>query len=254
MVVCVLGMHSSGTSAVARIVNLLGVDMGPPEVAAPARRANTKGLWELPRLTRLGERILNQLGGTWDDPPPLPDGWQQDPALDPHRDEAREIVAEAFGDAAVRGWKDPRSSLLLPFWHDLLGPMRHVICVRNPVDVAASLGRRDDMPFEKAVALWERYTVSALADSEGQDRVIVCYEDVITGADDFSGLAELVGRPEAATGEDFRAAVADWLETEMWHHRDGASSEEADARLEPRLRSLYLDLRAASRAVAERTS
>src|SRR5689334_19603510 len=104
VVVCILGMHSSGTSAIARIVNLLGVDFGPPEVAAPARRANTKGLWELPRLTRLGERILNELGGTWDDPPQLPDGWQEDAALDAYRDEARELIAEAYGESSVWGW------------------------------------------------------------------------------------------------------------------------------------------------------
>jgi hypothetical protein len=39
-IVCVLGMHSSGTSLTAGLLNRLGVDFGPPEVARPARLLN----------------------------------------------------------------------------------------------------------------------------------------------------------------------------------------------------------------------
>jgi len=44
-VVLILGMHRSGTSAAARAVNLLGVDLGAPLL--PPRDDNPVGCWEL---------------------------------------------------------------------------------------------------------------------------------------------------------------------------------------------------------------
>ena len=34
--------------------------------------------------------------------------------------------------APVWGWKDPRTCLTLPFWQDVIGSIRYVICIRNP--------------------------------------------------------------------------------------------------------------------------
>lgn len=44
-IVCVIGMHRSGTSLVTRILNLLGVDLGPAEqLMAPYAVDNPKGV------------------------------------------------------------------------------------------------------------------------------------------------------------------------------------------------------------------
>ena len=53
------------------------------------------------------------------------------------------------GEAAIKlvkgydhwGWKDPRNSLTLPFWKELLPNLKVVVCVRNPIEVIASLRR-----------------------------------------------------------------------------------------------------------------
>jgi len=214
-------MHCSGTSATARIVNLLGVDMGPPEVGAPARRSNTRGLWEHPKLTRLGEEIMRTLGGSWDDPPALAPGWHRSPDLDGHREYARLLIESTFGDSQLWGWKDPRNCLLVPFWEDLLGPVSHVICVRNPRDVMASLERRDGMAGVHAKALWLRYTTEVLEATEQRPRLITCFEDLWSDPDAPRRLAAFLGRPGAADTREFRTALREWLDPRLWHHRAG---------------------------------
>lgn len=238
-IVCITGMHCSGTSATARILNLLGVDLGPPEVGSPARRANTRGLWEHPQLTRIGERALRTLGGSWDAPPTLRDGWYESPELDVHGAAALRIAESAFGRSRLWGWKDPRSSLLLPFWERLLGPLHVVICVRSPNDVASSLQRRDGMDRDRALALWARYTRALESVIGPRPTLVSCYEDLWRGSDAFARLAAFVNRPEADQTREFRAAATEWLDESLWSNRAGADPDTAVAGLPPDMRALH---------------
>jgi len=95
-------MHRSGTSLVARIVNLLGIDLGPPALLLPPRPDNPRGFWEHAPFTALNDAVLAALGGTWDDPPPLPAGWYRAAELRSLRDRARRLVDEPLRDAIRR--------------------------------------------------------------------------------------------------------------------------------------------------------
>ncbi len=66
-------MHRSGTSALARVINLLGADLGKNLV--PADEDNQKGYWEHEEILHIHERLLKELGYVWDDIRPLPDNW-----------------------------------------------------------------------------------------------------------------------------------------------------------------------------------
>ena len=68
-VVCVLGMHRSGTSVVSRMLNLLGVYLGPEQAMCPAGHDNRKGYWEHQGLVMLNDAVLARYGGRWDLPP-----------------------------------------------------------------------------------------------------------------------------------------------------------------------------------------
>jgi hypothetical protein len=242
-VICITGMHCGGTSAVARIVNLLGVDLGPQdEVSAPAPGYNTRGLWEYLELTRVADAILRMLDGSWDRPPPLEPGWQHSDALEPHRRRAAEVVNETFADSALWGWKDPRSSLLLPFWEDVVGPVDLVVAVRSPLDVAGSLAVRNGIERDRALALWERYARGMIAGLASHPASVIAYEDVWRGPDAFAPLAEFLGKPGGHQRAEFRAAAADWLDPTMWHHRAGHKPDTADAGLSHEQRALYRTL------------
>lgn len=99
-VIVVAGMHRSGTSLVARTLNLLGADLGPSSSLLPAAPDNPSGFWEHRDVKELNDRLLASLGGTWDAPPPLPAGWQDSRDLNPVRSLAAAIVAQ-FSDSDV---------------------------------------------------------------------------------------------------------------------------------------------------------
>ena len=239
-IICVTGMHSGGTSAVARVVNLLGVYLGPiEEVSAPAPGYNLRGLWEYLEMTRVSDGILRTLGGSWDVLPALERGWHRSSALEPQRERVAELVAATFAGEPVWGWKDPRSCLLLPFWEDVRGPVEVVAVVRNPNDVVASLGSRNGFDREHALALWERYAAGMLAALKTHRSTALVYEDLWDGPEAFASLAEFLGRTGAERTAEFAAAIAAWIDESMWHHRSGRDEKSAIAGLSTEQRDLY---------------
>lgn len=58
MPVLVLGMHRSGTSALTRCINLLGVPLGVADDLMPTGEANPRGYWESASLTRVSGELV----------------------------------------------------------------------------------------------------------------------------------------------------------------------------------------------------
>ncbi len=252
--VCVLGMSRSGTSVTARILNLLGVDLGPERELMPAAGGNNPaGFWEHEAIADLDEDILATLGDAprqrWRHPPPLEPGWEADPRLEPHRRRARSIVQQSFGSSPLWGWKDPRTCLTLPFWQELLPRMRHVesrlryvLCVRHPLDVAASLQARDGVEQDEALRLWLRYTTSAIVHTSGSPRLFVSYERYF---EDWQlqtrRLAQFLGFATLTDAQ--RTTLAEHLDERLWHHREGTGrGPDAEVELPSEVEDLYVRL------------
>jgi hypothetical protein len=180
MGVLVIGMHRSGTSALAGALDAMGLSAGKPDGLMRADRANPAGYYEQQGVADLNDEILSDLGGAWDCPPELTGGWSADPALAPFVSRAAELV-----DACMAGQnfvlKDPRIAILLPLWRRaLLDRCSVVMIVRNPVEVAWSLFRRDGLPLLTGMALWASYNRAALAGLDGLPVHICSYEDLVT--------------------------------------------------------------------------
>lgn len=250
--VCVLGMSRSGTSVTARILNILGVELGDEtELMEPASGNNPAGFWEHGGIADLNEDILATLGEAprqrWRYPPALPDGWERDPRLEPHRRAARSMLQESFAGKPLWGWKDPRTCLTLPFWQQLLAEMpgvgpnlRYVICVRHPLEVAASLRERDGMGREESLRLWHRYMSDVLRHTDDQPRLFVSYESYFGGWEEQAArLAAFLEKPppSAATG----AEVALHLDEGLRHHRQGEAAS-AERQLPADVAALYTRL------------
>lgn len=243
LVVCILGMHRSGTSAMARLVNLLGVDLGPESAMDPAKADNPTGFWENLAFRELNDRLLEHFGGSWREPPTFDPGWELRCDLKVLRKEAGELI-ERFKGASAWGWKDPRTALTLPFWRGLVPSLRVVICMRNPLSVAASLADRNAVPTPQAVRLWRRYTMSALCESQAARRVVVHYEDLLKDWEKvLSTVASCLDLKGMAAPEQIRATAREFLRRDLQHNPVPAESVLDSTAVEPMDAALYLLLR-----------
>lgn len=249
--ICVLGPHRSGTSLATRIIGLLGIDLGPEDRMLPVSpHDNPKGYWEQAAVPELNDRVLAALGGGPYDPPALPPGWEQRPELEPLADEARALVAECFGGRGRWCWKDPRTSLTLPFWRHAAGEFAYVVCLRNPVEAAASHSRRDAEAFppEKVLPVVLRYAASALRHTEGHRRTLLFYEDWFSDPDrQLEKIADFVlGGAERPTG--WKVSAREFFDESLRRNHVPEEKMTLDPAIPPEIRAFYAALRSASGA------
>jgi hypothetical protein len=220
IIICILGMHRSGTSVSARILNLLGVYLGPPNRLLAAAPDNPRGFWEHEPIMKLNDQILNRLGGGAIDPPPTPPHWQDHPACADLRQAACALVQADFRDAPLWGWKDPRTCLTLPLWQAILPSMRYVLCLRHSLEVVGSLGQRDGLSTEWALHLWLIYLRCALLHTAGRPRLLLCYEDLLDRwREKLPALAAFIGRPEKAERPEVCSAIKAFVDAGLRRHR-----------------------------------
>ena len=170
--VVVLGMHRSGTSALARVLNLCGLHL-PAELRAPNIYHNPTGFWEPEAIVNFNDRVLRQLGGAWNavnlDAP-------NDAFVDEFMNDVRSLLAAEYGEEPAILIKDPRIALLAPLWHRALEAagyrVAYVIPVRDPLEVARSLEARGDMSVAEGVALWTSYMKRIAAFGDSADHAI----------------------------------------------------------------------------------
>ena len=178
----VLGMHRSGTSAVTRVFNLLGAQLGTKLMPSAANN-NETGFWERKEVRELHDRLLASFGSHWDDFRPMPEGWCVTSMGMAIRDEMAELLRHEFGTAPLWIVKDPRACRLVPFWLSVTGKLQvepiFLVVFRNPLAVAASLEKRDGFPSCKSVLLWLRHVFDAEHESRGFRRAFINYDDLL---------------------------------------------------------------------------
>lgn len=178
--ICILGMHRSGTSVIARAINLLGAYIGEEKDLYPPAQANQKGFWERKDIVDFHNSILRHFGGGWYSFTPLPEKWHQSEDIKPFRKELIELIRNNFDGQDLWAWKDPRTCLLLPLWIDVLNELgielSCVYVVRNPLDIANSHKKRDGFSYDKSLGLWFFYNISALRASHSVSRYFIGYD------------------------------------------------------------------------------
>lgn len=179
--ILILGMHRSGTSAVTRLLNLCGVYLGSELM--PAAEDNPLGFWEHTEAVGINERLMSELEMSWDDVRPMPTGWLDS---SPGRQAAKKIEGllerEFFGHA-LWGVKDPRLCRLAPLWiRELqrLGIEPKILLVnRDPVEIARSLYKRNQIPTPVGELLWALHMKEAELASRGLQRSFIEYQSLL---------------------------------------------------------------------------
>lgn len=230
--IVVLGMHRSGTSALAGLLSLLGVDFGK-SLSLSDELVNPKGFWEHQDIVAIHEDLLEHIGSSWDDVRRLPDGWWLE--VRQYRQSLVDIIRRDFSQSSLWGLKDPRLCLLLPLWLDIFRELMVqpliVMTVRHPLEVAESLQKRDNFIQEKTFLLWLKYLIEMEQESRGIPRYLTTYEQLLS---DWRDVAKGVAQSFSLnlTLDDPREALADeFLELSLRHHffaQDEAGDELAD--------------------------
>jgi hypothetical protein len=176
--VVVLGMHRSGTSAVTRVLNMMGLWVGPPDAFPPADEGNPTGYWEYREVWALNEAVLGALGATWCTVDRL-DLERLGPLARAHFEQRARHAVDTLSRGGSWVIKDPRLCVLFPLWRAVLDRPLCVLIHRDPLAVALSLYERDGLPLLQGVALWELYNRRALAASQGLPRLLVSYRELV---------------------------------------------------------------------------
>ncbi|MDZ7724825.1 MAG: sulfotransferase [candidate division KSB1 bacterium] len=156
--VIIIGMHRSGTTLLAKLLKQAGLWIGNDLIDT----------WESRFFLNRNEKILNAGGGSWASP-------ECAEAILGHSSLRRALTLELKQDASSAfcagylglkryikhrslfnlqepwGWKEPRTMLLLPLYLDIFPGAKVIHIVRNGVDVAASLARREQVRLEQTI-------------------------------------------------------------------------------------------------------
>ena len=179
--ILVLGMHRSGTSAFAGMLAKLGAT--PPKTIMPPTADNPLGYWESLEFEKFHGKLLASAGTRWHEWELLNPNWFNSHEAKNFAAELQNLVKQEFGNASSFIIKDPRICRFLPFWLEQLENLKItpklVITLRNPLEVAASLEKRDGISFTDALLIWLRHMLDAEIASRNIPRSIIQYEELL---------------------------------------------------------------------------
>jgi GT2 family glycosyltransferase len=230
--ICIAGAHRSGTSMLTRLLHACGLYLGPKDELMPPQADNPDGFWEHLEFVALNDQLLSELGGAWDLPPTSDESFANE-RLDPLRMKAR-LLIERFSSAGLWGWKDPRNSLTLPFWQDLLPGMKTLIMVRNPLEVAHSMKERNGTSYSFGLRLWEIYNRRLMDRANWRDRLVTHYDLFFEDPEsELRRIAQFVGL------SDVQVSSAAALVTKRRRHTHFKVDDLIDAHVAPEVIELY---------------
>lgn len=246
--ILVLGMHRSGTSALARLIGFMGAAL--PADAIDAHSDNARGYWESAAIVKADDQLLRVARSSWFDPRPLDLSRLEPSALRSRKDRIWEAVTAAFGDAPLMTIKDPRQCRFVPTVVEALAEhgvaARAVLMLRSPQAVARSIASRDGTTSAFAHLLWLRHMIEAERASRGLMRTVIDFDAMLTDWRDAARrLLPLTGGPMPEG--DMAAAIDGFLDPALRHHR-----QEASAGLEQPLAGIVEAVRQGLDALAER--
>ncbi len=235
MCLLVLGMHRSGTSALTRVLSIAGAEL--PVSLMGANDSNEVGHWESTALVQYHDQLLSKLGSDWSDWRPIE---IRRLPLERRRDikaEIADLIACEYGEAGLFVVKDPRICRFAPMFLEALDEAavgaKIVHIVRNPLEVAESLERRDGMARGQAGLLWLCHALESEAASRGKARVVVSYDGLLSDwRGVFARLDQHLGVAWPFAIDEISHEIERFLSLERRHHQHATE----DLVLDPMMR------------------
>jgi hypothetical protein len=222
--ILVLGMHRSGTSALGGVLNALGVT-APKTLMDPQDDQNPRGFFESAVLASAHDELLLSAGSYWDD-------WRRlelasiESGRDKqhHLEKFKALLIEEFDDAPLIFIKDPRMCRFVPFTLRVLAELNispaAILPIRNPLEVAYSLKRRDGFSVSKSLLLWLRHTLDAEYNSRELPRDFLPYERFLSDWRFYiNRAAETMNIVWPAGSDSSTGRVENFLTADLYHQK-----------------------------------
>jgi len=235
-------MHRSGTSACTRLLNLCGAHL--PGELLPANASNVTGYWEPSSVVALHDALLAAAGSAWDDPTEFPVAWLASRDGQGYVDRLVEILRGEMAANGLTVVKDPRACRLVPFWRQALASVNRepamLLVVRHPLEVAASLERRDGMPVSQALLLWLEHVLAAEESTRSDRRLIITYDQILS---DWKTVVvrvgDVLGIALPNRGPEVDAEIAAFLDPALRHERATPASLDESPEVSEWVRRVY---------------
>ena len=232
--ILILGMHRAGTSAITRLINLLGAELG--EELLPSGPDNQKGFWENRKIVEFHQDLLKQLGSDWDDIRPIDPAWFESQEGIAAADKLTSLIAEVFADAPLFAVKDPRACRFVPLWRSALGTLNismTVLLPWRPVgEVAKSLAARNGMPPLHSGLLWLRHIVEAERETRDLPRLTLPFDAVLMDWQKIAGrIARTLKVKWPVSSKQIAAEAGAFLDPKARHHHEETFDVEALAQI-----------------------
>lgn len=150
--VCILGMHRSGTSCLAGILQQMGLWLGNINTTSVS---NKKGNRENKDIRVFQDHLLTLNGGSWDNPP-------ETLVWSSVEKQNLQLLTSQYTNHETWGFKDPRTLFTLGMWMEVFPKMKIIGSFRNPHAVAQSLRARQKLSATDEIELWAKYNSKLL--------------------------------------------------------------------------------------------
>jgi hypothetical protein len=246
-VILILGMHRSGTSAVAGAFGKLGAEL--PNDLMGAQPTNPLGFFESNSAVYLNDQILESLGTNWRDWRPISPQWFQTEAAQEFKLKICNILASEFACSKLIVIKDPRICRLVPLWHAALAEsgfdIRIVMAFRNPLEVAESLQIRDGIPISLGLLIWLRHVLEAEVASRSLQRsVLEMSEFLADWRTEFARVGEQLSLALPPFAGFAELGVDKFLSMDLKHHNLDREQIFSDKRSNEWIHTSFAALRA----------
>lgn len=171
----ITGMHRSGTSLVARLFFEAGADMGDPSTFYRSDKWNPGGYFEQPDIHSINMPLINGLiwkfSYFW-----LP-STETIMRRAARKSELIHDIANKYNDKVL---KETRFCLTIPAWQKYGAKIGKIlICIRDPIQVARSIQRRNKISLNMAYSLWLVHNQRLLENSKGIPIWFIYYGNLI---------------------------------------------------------------------------
>ncbi len=222
----ILGVARSGTSAIARGLKALGIELGD-KMSPGNPKWNAKGFWEDTDIVyNIHARAFSALNFAPYGIDTLTHEQQTSEALHEIKLSATALLKERFTATDHWGFKDPSTVKLLAFWQTIFTELQfrenYIIALRNPLETAQSYQQVTGADLEIGFLLWLAHIFPAIEETQGKNRVIVSYDLLLQQPDaQLTRLQTQLKIPLLSSSADIKNYTEDFLDKKL--HRHAAS-------------------------------